>query len=97
MQEHRQRHRRQVQPLPMLWQVRFGDIDQLRAGQRVEELRRRSACGVAANPDALLLSDQMLLYDGSRLASRVSRWGVCLVTNILPIRSHAFSFPFSIA
>lgn len=49
LQEHRKRHGRWVQPLAVLGQVRFSDLQQFRAGRRVEELHRRPGSSVAPN------------------------------------------------
>jgi hypothetical protein len=41
--------------------VRLGDLDQLRAGQHVEELQARAGAGIARNALAVLLAIERLL------------------------------------
>jgi len=55
-QEHRERHRRWIQPLAVLGQVRLGDLQQLGTGQGVEQIHRRAAACSAVKARALLPS-----------------------------------------
>jgi hypothetical protein len=95
--EHRQRHRRRVQPLPMLRQVRLRHAEQLWAGKQIEKADRIDPLRASAN----LLSVLLGMKRGITLSQGWLRgwFGGCLVTNIVPVPvnlPHTFQ-PLSLA
>src|SRR3982075_2517716 len=92
-----ERHRRRVQPLPMLRQVRLRHAEQLWAGKQIEKADRIDPLRASAN----LLSVLLGMKRGITLSQGWPRgwFGGCVVTNIVPIPvnlPHTFQ-PLSLA